>query len=143
MLSPSKPQVSSGSFIKDWKPIAIIGVLIWSLTTLFQVEPEKTVADWQKLAELTPDALKIEVEKRVRETPGYEKMNEYEKEDLYKRTTENAQMANNMQIIERYNGYVLFTTLKLGLDLRGGSQLLLQALPSKLVPEINPQVMNG
>ncbi|HIN67625.1 MAG TPA: hypothetical protein EYM95_23530, partial [Candidatus Obscuribacterales bacterium] len=52
-------------------------------------------------------------------------------------------MANNMQIIERYNGYVLFTTLKLGLDLRGGSQLLLQALPSKLVPEINPQVMNG
>jgi hypothetical protein len=63
MLSPSKPQVSSGSFIKDWKPIAIIGVLIWSLTTLFQVEPEKTVSDWQKLSELTPDALNERVRK--------------------------------------------------------------------------------
>lgn len=143
MLSPSKPQVSSGSFIKDWKPIAIIGVLIWSLTTLLQVEPEKVVNDWQALAAMPPEALKLEVNRRVEATPGFAKMNEYEKEDLYKRTTDNAQMANNMQIIKHVNGHVVFTTLKLGLDLRGGSQLLLQALPSKLVPEITPQVMNG
>ncbi len=38
---------------------------------------------------------------------------------------------NNMQIDMNVNGYVIFTNLKLGLDLRGGSQLMLQALPQQ------------
>lgn len=142
MLSPSKPQ-TSGSFIKDWKPIAVLIVLAWSLITVFQVEPEARVKEWQRMSELPQLELKAEIQKKVEGTPGYDKMNEYEKEDLLKRTIDETQLANNMQIIGHYNGYVAFTSLKLGLDLRGGSQLMLQALPSKAVPEITPDVMRG
>ncbi|HEY9787197.1 MAG TPA: protein translocase subunit SecD [Candidatus Obscuribacterales bacterium] len=143
ILQPQQPKARSSFFIKDWKPIAVIGVLVWSLLNLFSVEPESRVQDWQKLASLSGDELRMEVSKRVESTPGIEKMNQYEREDLYKRQLELAQLGNNLQILGKYNGYVLFTSLKLGLDLRGGSQLMLQALPSQHVPEITPEVMRG
>ncbi|MBI4533720.1 MAG: protein translocase subunit SecD, partial [Candidatus Melainabacteria bacterium] len=84
-----------------------------------------------------------EIYSKVEKTPGWDKMNNFEREDLIKRQLEEAQFANNIQVIAKYQGWVLLTNLKLGLDLRGGSQLLLQALPSKLVPEITPEVMRG
>jgi preprotein translocase subunit SecD len=133
----------SGPLIKDWKPIAVLVALGWSLVTLFHVEPENTVDNWIKLGNLPSNELRDEVDKRVMALPNYPKMNEYEKEDAKKRQMDEAQLANNIQILRKYNGYVLFTSLKLGLDLRGGSQLVLQALPSPLVPEINPEVMRG
>lgn len=133
----------SGPLIKDWKPIAVVVALGWALVTLFHVEPEKTVNDWIALGNLPSYELRAEVDKRLQAMPNYAKMNEYEKEDNQKRLMDDAQLANNIQIIEKYNGYVLFTSLKLGLDLRGGSQLVLQALPSPAVPEITPEVMRG
>lgn len=133
----------SGPLIKDWKPIAVIVALGWSLVTLFHVEPEKTIDDWTKLGNLPSNELRAEVDKRIAAMPNFAKMNEYEKEDAQKRLMDEAQLANNIQILHNFNGYVLFTSLKLGLDLRGGSQLVLQALPSPAVPEITPEVMHG
>lgn len=135
---------SSGALFKDWKPIAVLIALIWSLCTLFQIEPESTINRWQALGNLPPNELRAEVDKQLKANPNWAKMNEYEREDAQKRQLEEAQLANNIQIIHKYKGYVLFTSLKLGLDLRGGSQLLLQALPAPpLVPEITTEVMRG
>lgn len=41
------------------------------------------------------------------------------------------------------NNFALYTKLKLGLDLVGGSQFEFTALPTDKVPEINPEVMRG
>lgn len=128
---------------KNWKLLVVLGVFVWSVLTLFQVVPQSQLDDWQHLASLPPAELQSEVMKRVEATPGYDKMNNFEKEDLVKRSFDEAQFANNIQVICKSRGYALLTDLKLGLDLRGGSQLLLQALPSKQVPEITPEVMRG
>ncbi|HEY9679571.1 MAG TPA: protein translocase subunit SecD [Drouetiella sp.] len=134
----------SGPLIRDWKPVLVLIALGWSLITLFHVEPQKTVDDWIKLSELPADALRVEVDKRIQALPNFAKMNEYAKEDAQKRLMDEASLANNIQILGHVNGYVIFTNLKLGLDLRGGSQLVLQALPSPpQVPEITPEVMRG
>lgn len=131
-------------FFKDWKALAVLGVLFWSLLTLFQVEPKEKLDQWQQLAALSPQELKIHVQQDAEKLKDWPKMNNYEREDTIKRMLEEAQTANNIQIIAHYKKYVLFTSLKLGLDLRGGSQLLLQALPAPpLVPEITPEVMRG
>jgi preprotein translocase subunit SecD len=133
-----------GNLFKDWKPIAVIGVLLWSVFTLFQIEPEQTLNRWQELASLSPQELKVRVQHDAEQLKEWPKMNSYEREDTVKRMLEEAQLANNIQVIYKHKGYVLFTSLKLGLDLRGGSQLLLQALPAPpLVPEITPEVMRG
>ncbi len=134
----------AGSLFKDWKPWAVIGVLIWALTTLFQIEPQSTIDDWQKLSELQPEQLNTEIETRSTKTPNWTKMNAYEHEEIVKRLQDDAQLFNNIQILGDYKNYVIFTNLKLGLDLRGGSQLLLQALPAPpQVPEITAEVMRG
>ncbi|MBX9666230.1 MAG: protein translocase subunit SecD [Candidatus Obscuribacterales bacterium] len=134
----------------DWKPFAVVLALALSLTTLFQVAPLKTVKDWQFMANLPPYEIGQEVEKRVKAMPRYEKMNFYEREHVLKQEKENAGKANNIQMLSTFKipgndeEYVLFTSLKLGLDLRGGSQLLLKAEPAPpQVPEITPSVMNG
>lgn len=134
---------SGGSLFKDWKPFAVIGVLIWSLLNLIQVEPQKTIDDWQHLASLTPEQLNVEVLQHTTSMKGWDKMTSYEHEDITKHEYDLAQMYNNIQILGHYKDYVIFTNLKLGLDLRGGSQLLLQALPSPQVPKITPEVMSG
>jgi preprotein translocase subunit SecD len=128
---------------KNWKLLVVLGVFVWSVLTLFQVVPLSQLEDWQRMANLPPGDLQREVLKRVEATPGYDKMNNFEKEDVTKRAFDEAQLANNIQVICKSHGYALLTDLKLGLDLRGGSQLLLQALPSKQVPEITPEVMRG
>jgi preprotein translocase subunit SecD len=151
---------------RDWKPIVVIFVFFWSLCNLFQFEPETTLKQWQKLAALSPKDLKVEVQKETEALPNWSKMNAYEKEDAVKLMLDEAQIANNIQILTKFKGYaflcepmllfekpraafshqdyILFTNLKLGLDLRGGSQLLLQALPAPpMVPEITADVMRG
>jgi preprotein translocase subunit SecD len=110
---------------------------------LIQVEPQSTIDDWQHLASLSSDQLSTEVQDRLKKVPGFDRMTEYQKEELTKQEYGKAQLANNIQILGHYRNYVVFTNLTLGLDLRGGSELLLQALPSKLVPEITPDVMSG
>jgi hypothetical protein len=40
------------SYFKDWKPWAVIAVLVWSLVNLIQVVPDKTVKEWQDLSNL-------------------------------------------------------------------------------------------
>lgn len=143
-------QWQAGGFFKDWKPWAVIAVFIWSLITLIQVVPVETLNDWQHLSSLSPDQLTAEVQKRINDRkrfPFRDKWNEYEKEQTIKEQYDLAQFANNIQVLRRFtwdrHEYVAYTALKLGLDLRGGSQLLLQALPSPLVPTITPEVMNG
>lgn len=135
---------------KDWKPIAVIVVFALSMYTLFKVEPLSTVKEWQRLSDLPPDQLTTEIQAKVLKMASEQKMNEYQKEHLLKSEQENAQMANNIQIIHQFDvpgqkePYVVFTNLKLGLDLRGGSQLLLRAEPAPpQVPEITPEVMHG
>jgi preprotein translocase subunit SecD len=128
---------------KHWKLFVVIGVLIWSIMTLIQVVPTSELQRWQHLASLPSADLQKEVLAEVEKTPGWEKMNNFEREDVTKRAFEEAQYGNNIQVLGTVNNYAILTSLKLGLDLRGGSQLLLQALPSKLVPELTPEVMRG
>lgn len=135
---------SSKDFFRDWKPFAVLAVLAWSLFSLFQIVPEGNIAEWQRLANLTGNDLQVEVLKRVEKIPGWDKMNNYQREDAIKTEYDNAGMGNNIQVLANYKGYALFTNLKLGLDLRGGSQLLLKAIPAPPeVPEITPPVMEG
>ncbi|QQR56527.1 MAG: protein translocase subunit SecD [Candidatus Melainabacteria bacterium] len=153
-------KIGSWSIFRDWKPMAVIVVFFWSLTTLFRIEPESTVNHWIELSNLSAQELNLEIQKRCTEMPRWQKMNFYEKEHVVKEELEKAQLANNIQILKRIGianlaqtlnldkkiptRYVLFTNLKLGLDLRGGSQLLLKAMPAPpQVPEITHEVMNG
>lgn len=134
----------SQNFFKDWKPVTVVVVLIWSLVNLIQVVPNETLKDWQYLANLTGDPLRDEVMKRIQKLPNFSSMNDYQKEDAVKRLYEDAGIGNNIQILGHVKGYTVFTNLKLGLDLRGGSQLLLKALPAPpQVPEVTPEVMRG
>ncbi len=130
-------------FQKNWKALAVLGVLIWSLTNLFQVVPESQLKEWQRMAALPPEELQVDVLTRVEKTPGYEKMDGFQRESRTKLLFEEAQFANNIQVLGHVKGYAIITNLKLGLDLRGGSQLLLQAVPTKEVPNITPEVMTS
>ncbi len=128
---------------KHWKLLVVIGILVWSVLTLFRFVPDRELARLEHLASLSPADLQKEVLDSVQKLPGWDKMNNFEREDTIKRSFEEAQFANNIQVLGHMRGYAVFTNLKLGLDLRGGSQLLLQALPSRQVPEITPEVMRG
>lgn len=130
-------------FAKNWKVLAVLTVLVWSLTTLFQVIPDAKLQELQRLSSLPPKDLQADISSRLEKMPDWAKMNTFQREDALKSLQEEAGYANNLQILGHYNNYAIVTNLKLGLDLRGGSQLLLQAQPSKLVPEITPEVMRG
>ena len=135
---------SGKKFWTDWKTISVIAVLIWSVVNLFEIKPNAEYKEMLRMADLSGTALHAEVIEKVKKLPGWEKYNEYQKEDAIKREYDDAARGNNVQPIATIRGYKLFTNLKLGLDLRGGSQLLLQALPAPpVVPEITPQVMEG
>jgi preprotein translocase subunit SecD len=145
--SKSKKGFSTNIF-KDWKPWAVICVLGWSLFSLIQIVPQETLEEWQKLGALPPAELETTIVDKAKASPGADKMNLYEKEELVKQLQEEAQMSNNIQVLGHFYAnrkkWVVFTALKLGLDLRGGSQLLLQAMPAPpSVPEITPEVMRG
>ena len=132
-------------FSRNWKGLMVLGVFIWSLCTLFQVMPEKRLVEIQALAALPPSQVQSDITARLEKLPDWGKMNQFQREDLTKELQDEASAANNMQVLFRHlpGDYAMVTNLKLGLDLRGGSQLLLQAQPSKLVPEITPEVMKG
>ncbi|MBZ0188381.1 MAG: protein translocase subunit SecD, partial [Candidatus Obscuribacterales bacterium] len=150
MASNWQPLSVLSSMFKDWKPIAVIVVLIWSTTTLFHVEPTVTVDEYLRMSSLASFELADEIHKKVAKLPRFNKMNEYERETAVKEQLDRSSLGNNIQILSTFNSpfdnkqnYTIFTSLKLGLDLRGGSQLLLKAMPSPLVPEITHEVMAG
>lgn len=142
---------------KRWKLLVVIAILIGSVMTLFRFVTEAELNHLEHLVSLGPADLQREVLDNVYKMPGWDKMNNFEHEDLIKRGFEEAMYANNIQVmghwhapvlssvpwLNKYKDGAVITNLKLGLDLRGGSQLLLQALPSKAVPEITPEVMRG
>lgn len=128
-------------FAKNWKGLAVLVVLVWSLFTLFQVVPETQLAEWQKMSAMPPEQLQTYVLDRLEKAPDYAKLDSFQRESRTKLAFEEAQFANNIQVLGHVKGYAIITNLKLGLDLRGGSQLLLQAQPTKDVPKITPEVM--
>ncbi len=130
-------------FAKNWKLIMVLGVLAWSLCTLFQVIPESRLTELQRISALKPMDLAGDISQRLEKLPDWSKLNQFQREEYTKELQDEAAYANNMQVLGHFQHYVLVSNLKLGLDLRGGSQLLLQAQPSKLVPEITPEVMKG
>ena len=130
-------------FAKNWKVFVVLGVLIWSLCQLIQVIPDQKYAELQKVAAMSPRELQDNITERLSKLPDYSKMNQFQQEDARKTLQDEASYANNLQVLGHYQNHMIVTNLKLGLDLRGGSQLVLQAKPSKLVPEITPEVMKG
>ena len=130
-------------FAKNWKMFMVLGVLIWSLCTLLQVIPDSRLKELHRIAALKPFELATDINSRLEKLPDWPKLNQFQREDMTKELQDEAAYANNMQVLGHFQNYVLVSNLKLGLDLRGGSQLLLQAQPSKLVPEITPEVMKG
>lgn len=130
-------------FAKNWKVFVVLGVLIWSCWTLVQVIPDDKWARLQAMSSMPPSELQTEIMKRLESMPDWGKLNQFQKEDAIKEAQDEAAFANNLQVLAKVKGYTIATGLKLGLDLRGGSQLVLQAQPSKLVPEITPEVMKG
>lgn len=130
-------------FSKNWKTLVVLAVLVWSVCTLVQVMP---VAEYKRLVAMSntkPEDLQAEIKTRLESLPDWPKMNRFQQEDAIKEEQDKVSYANNLQKLCQAKGYVFVTNLKLGLDLRGGSQLVLQAKPSKLVPEITPEVMKG
>ena len=130
-------------FAKNWKLFAVVAVLIWSITTLFQFLPDQRLQELQRIAALSPSDLQRDISGRLEKLPEWPKLTMFQREDALKIAQEEAASANNMQILGKIANYTVVSNLKLGLDLKGGSQLMLQALPSKLVPEITPEVMKG
>ncbi|MBX9720398.1 MAG: hypothetical protein K2X81_03290, partial [Candidatus Obscuribacterales bacterium] len=128
-------------FAKNWKVFVVLGVLCWSLCTLFQIIPNAKLAEIQKMADTPPADLQAEMMARLEKLPDWSKMNQFQREDALKTMQEEAAYAHNIQVLTKVDKYSLVTNLKLGLDLRGGSQLVLQAQPTKQVPEITPEVM--
>ncbi len=149
--SAKKPPQKSGlqnfswkKVFSDWKAIIVIIVFVWSSFTLFQLDKQKDIKEWRELGNLPVFILKQEISKRIEKLPNVSKMDRYEKDEIRKQMLERAQSANSLQIIWQNKRWVLYTNLKLGLDLRGGSQLLLQALPAPpLVPIINSDIMKN
>lgn len=130
-------------FAKNWKVFVVLGVLIWSICTLIQVIPDDKLKEIQKLTAMSPAELQEDINRRLEALPDWTKMNQFQKEDAMKSLQDESAYGNNLQILGHVKNYTIATNLKLGLDLRGGSQLVLQAQPSKLVPEITPEVMKG
>lgn len=128
--------------LSDWKTISVIAVFFWSVFTLFQIDTQKNLNEWRELGNLPVNQLKSEIYQRVEKLPHADKMDRVEKDEISKQMLEKAQSANSLQVLWQNKKWVLYTNLKLGLDLRGGSQLLLQAMPAPpLVPEITPEIM--
>jgi preprotein translocase subunit SecD len=130
-------------FAKNWKALVVFAVLIWSLSTLFIFIPDPEFKRVQGIAAMSPSQLQADIMGRLSKLPDFSKMNQFQREDAMKAMQEESAFGNNLQVLGHFHNYTICTNLKLGLDLRGGSQLVLQAQPSKLVPEITPEVMKG
>jgi preprotein translocase subunit SecD len=139
--------------LKNWKLLAVLGVFIWSLLNLFQVVPDVpnvpkdkapvgSLQYYEYLSELDPVQLQEYVMRRLTADPNWSRLNTFQREEAQKALLEEASFGNNMQVVGKVQNYAIITNLKLGLDLRGGSQLLLRAVPNPpLVPNITPEVM--
>lgn len=142
-------------FLKNWKLLAVIAVFAWSLCNLFQIVPDdpKVAPDkapqgslqyYEYLSSLDPVQLQTFVQQRLTSNPNWERMNTFQREEAQKELLDEASFANNIQVVGKVQNHAVITNLKLGLDLRGGSQLLLRALKNPpMVPEITPEVMKS
>lgn len=139
-------------FLKNWKLLAVLGVFIWSLTNLFQVLPDVPSGDpkqpkegslqyYEYLGSMNPQELQSWTGKQMVSNPNTARMNQFQREETEKLLLDEASYANNMQVLYRGGGHAVVTNLKLGLDLRGGSQLVLRAVPAGNVKEITPEIM--
>jgi preprotein translocase subunit SecD len=140
---------------KYWKPLAVLAVFIWSLTNLFQIipdvpnvnpSPQGSLQYYEHLASLSPTDMQNEVGAKLSSRPDWNQLNQFQREELEKEQYADASFGNNLQVIWRGHGQAVITNLKLGLDLRGGSQLLLKAdIPDELkkqgVTEMKPETM--
>lgn len=129
--------------VKNWRALTVLVVLIWSVVNLFQVVPDARYKELKRLASLSSTELQVDIAERLHRLPNYENWDTFKKEEAMKSAMEEVSFANNVQSVGQIGDYHILTNLKLGLDLRGGSQLLLQAQPTKQVPEITPDVMKG
>jgi hypothetical protein len=102
------------NLFRDWKPLAVIAVFLWSVFTLLQIEPQDTINNWQRLAALSPKELRLNVQQSAESLEDWSKMNTYEREDVIKRMLEEAQLANNIQVLAKFKRYVLTTNQKSG-----------------------------
>lgn len=135
-------------FTKYWKPLAVLAVFIWSICNLVQVIPDQPNANppptaslqyYEHMASLSPTDMQAEVGAKLSKLPNWSSLNEFQKEELEKDQYADASFGNNMQVLWRGHGQALITNLKLGLDLRGGSQLTLKAeIPDELKKRIPP-----
>lgn len=87
---------------KDWKPIAVICVLAWSLATLFQVQSKSAVDDWVYLSKLPPTELSLTVQERMLTNPRFKEMNNYAREDLKKSIYDKALVGNTLQPVTEF-----------------------------------------
>lgn len=138
-------------FVKNWKPLAVLGVFVLSLCGLFQVIPDDPNANppkpyslqyYEHLASLSPTQLQDETGAKLSKRPDWNQLNQFQREELEKEQLDDASFGNNMQVLWHGHGQAIITNLKLGLDLRGGSQLLLKAeVPDELAkPEAEKKV---
>lgn len=128
----------------DWKPLAVSAAFLLSLTTLVHIDSQAHLDKWLELASVPATDIKEKVKEKAQALKDWNKMNKYEQDETVKDMLDQVQLANNIQVLGKYRRYVIFTNLKLGLDLRGGSQLLLKAEPAPpLVPVITKPVMDG
>lgn len=136
---------------KNWKPLAVLAVFIWSLCNLFQIIPDDPKANppkpgslqyYEHIAALSPTDLQNEIGARLSQSPDWNNLNQFQREDRIKEQQDEASFANNMQVVYRKDGHAIITNLKLGLDLRGGSQLLLRAEPPKGYDKVTPEIMH-
>jgi preprotein translocase subunit SecD len=134
----------SQALFSDWKPIAVSVAFLLSLTTLIHVATQAKLDSWLELVSVPVTDVKIKVRQKAQALKDWNKMNKYEQDEIVKDMLDQVQLANNMQILGKLKRYVFYTNLKLGLDLKGGSQLLLKAEPAPpLVPVITKPVMDG
>src|SRR2546421_128383 len=119
---------------KNWKLLAVLGVFIWSVVNLFQIVTADQLKYYDDLAAKTPQELQDYIGQRLMQVKNWDKLTEFQREEIRKQLNEEAQFANNLQVLGHFSvpkgmpqagDYDLITNLKLGLDLRGGSQLLL------------------
>ncbi len=128
----------------DWKPLAVLVVFLWSLTTLVHIQRQSQLDSLVKLSQLPAAELKTKIQEKAATRKNWTKLNRVDQDEIIKDLQDQVQQSANIQPLGKARGYVAYTCLKLGLDLRGGSQLLLQAEPAPpAVPEITAEVMRG
>ena len=76
------------TLFSDWKAIAVTVVCFWSILTLFQIDKQSDIAEWRRIGGLPVNSSKREVWEKLQKLPHWDKMDKYEKEEVYKQMLE-------------------------------------------------------